>query len=440
MSLDDSTNTPAPTGDSSHQSVGRLADRLFRHESSRLRATLLRRLGTGSLDLADDIVQETLLAALHNWRFKGIPDNPAAWLSRVAQNKAIDLLRRNQRFADVLPFLHESPSTNPPPNPSIITHHPDDPIRLMLLCAHPILSENDRIILTLALAAGFGTSEIARAFLLSHSAAEQRLTRAKRTLRESGASMELPDGDLSPRIASVLATLYLMLNEGHGVHKSDPHTRKDLITETQYLLKLLLTSPLTPEPARADVHALTSLTCFLAARINTRTDASGGLVLMEDQDRSLWDKAAIGEGYWHLTRSTHAEHLTPYGIEAAIASCHAAAPTFEETNWEQIVAFYQLLAQIKPTPIVLLNAAAAIAMHRGPSAGLAALDDLEKQTAIPLGGFSDRYYLVEATRGEILRRAGENAKAADSFRRALLLPCSEPEKQLLEARLREVTE
>lgn len=433
MPPDDSSPIPAPTGAPSHQSVGLLADRLFRHESSRLRATLLRRLGTGSLDLADDIVQETLLAALHHWRFQGIPDNPAAWLSRVAQNKAIDLLRRNQRFADALPFLRESPPSSVTSVPSIITHHPDDPIRLMLLCAHPILSENDRIILTLALAAGFGTSEIARAFLLSHSAAEQRLTRAKRTLRESGASMELPEGDLTPRIASVLATLYLMLNEGHAAHSGDQLTRKDLISETQYLLKLLLASPLTPNPALADIHALASLACFLAARLHTRTDASGGLVLMEDQDRSLWDKAAIGEGYWHLTRSTTATHLSAYGIEAAIASCHAAATTFEETNWEQIVSLYQLLAQIKPTPIVLLNTAAAIAMHRGPQAGLAALD------AIPLGGFSDRYHLVEATRGEILRRAGENAKAAESFRRALLLPCSEPEKQLLESRLREVT-
>lgn len=420
------------------QAVGALADRLFRHESARLRASLVRRLGPTRLDLADDIVQESLLAALHHWRFRGVPENPAAWLTRVAKHKAIDLARSDQRFAAAAPALlawaaaretTDHPTDRPTDRPS---DRPDDPIRLMLLCAHPLLAEHDRVILTLALVAGFGTSEIARAFILTHAAAEQRLVRAKRTLRESGASMDLPEGGVSDRLASVLATLYLMLNEGYSAHAGDQLTRRELIAECRRLLAMLLASPLVPEASRPDVHALASLASFLWSRLGTRTNATGGLVLMEDQDRAQWDKPAIGEGFWHLARSTTGERLTPHSVEAAIAGCHAAAPAFAETDWLQIVELYDLLARMKPTPIVLLNAAAALAMHRGPQAGLAALD------AVPVAGLSDRYHLVEATRAEILRRAGRPDEAAESFRRALLLPCSEPERELLQSRLRDV--
>lgn len=421
---------PAP-GTNNAEAVGTLADRLFRHESARLRAGLVRRLGARRLDIADDIVQETLLAALHNWRFRGVPDNPAAWLTRVAQHKAIDLARKDKRHTDAHPELLAWAASREAADRNSVA--PDDPIRLMLLCAHPLLAEHDRVILTLALIAGFGTSEIARAFILSPAAAEQRLVRAKRTLRDSGASMDLPDGDVSDRLASVLGTIYLMLNEGYSTHAGDQLTRRELIAESRRLLAMLLASPLVPEASRPDVYALSSLACFLWARLSTRTNAAGGLILMEDQDRAQWDKAAIGEGFWHLARSTSSEHLTPHSVEAAIAGCHAAAPTFAETDWGQIVELYELLARMKPTPVVLLNAAAAIAMHRGPEAGLAALD------AIPVGGLSERYHLVEATRGEILRCAGRAEEAAVSFRRALMLPCSEPERELLQARLREVS-
>ena len=260
-------------------------------------------------------------------------------------------------------------------------------------------------------------------------AAEQRLVRAKRTLREPGISMELPEADLSPRFASILETLYLMLNEGYSTHAPDPATRRELIAEARYLLRLLCTSSLVPASVLADVHALSALACFVWARISTRLDAQGGLILLEDQDRSQWDRAAIGEGLWHLARSSGGEQLTAYGVEAGIAGCHATAPTFSQTDWGQIVRLYELLVKMKPTPVVQLNAAAALAMHRGAQAGLDALD------AMPVSTLADRYHLVEATRGEILRRVGRTKEASLAFERAMLRPCSEAEQEFLRKRL-----
>ncbi|MCX5688531.1 MAG: hypothetical protein NTV94_01840, partial [Planctomycetota bacterium] len=355
--MTDGPHEPGNSADGSEQAVGMLADRLFRHESARLRSGLIRRLGTSRLDLIDDIIQETLLAALRHWRFAGIPQNPAAWLVRVAQHKAVDRVRKDRRHAaaevELLAWAAARESKLSTPAAS------DDPIDLMLLCAHPLLQEQDRVILTLSLSAGFGISEIARAFIISDAAAEQRLVRAKRTLRTSNVSLELADREIPERLASVFHTLYLMLNEGYATHSTDVKTRLDLLAETRYLLGLLQESPLVPDELHPDVHALSALAAFLWARSGTRLDAAGGLILMEDQDRSLWDRGAIGEGLWHLARSSSGEQLTPFGVEAAIAACHAAAPTFAQTDWAQIIGLYALLKRMKPTAVVLLKAAAA---------------------------------------------------------------------------------
>lgn len=427
-----SLRTDSAPHDGTHHAgaVGLLADRLFRHESAKLRGVLLRKLGAARLDLADDIVQETLLAALQHWRFRGVPSNPAAWLMRVAQHKAVDVARREKRHAAALPALQAwavAREVSAGKTAAI-----NDPVRLMLLCAHPLLSEQDRVMLTLSLAGGFGHSELARAFLLSPAAAEQRLVRAKRTLREAQADVDLADEDVAQRMSSVHDTMYLMLNEGYSAHAGDELTRNDLLAEVRYLLQMLLAGSLVPAESRIDTHALAALAAFIWSRRNTRTNADGGLMLLQDQDRARWDKQSVGEGLWHLAQSTKSQHLTTYGVEAAIAACHAAAPTFEATDWTQIVMLYDLLHRMKPTPVVLLNAAAAWAMLHGPEAGLAKLD------AISIGNLQGRYHLVEATRGEILRRAGKRAEAAACFRRALQLPCTQPEKELLEARLREV--
>lgn len=416
---------PEPS-DAERRSADALADRLFRAESARLRAALLRRLGVARLELVEDVVQEALVAALIHWRFRGVPERPGAWLMRVAQRKAIDALRRDRRddaarravAAWVEPGASEA----------------DDPIRLMFLCCDPSLGEADRTMLTLSLAAGFGVEEIARAFLLSSAAAEQRIVRAKRTLRERGASFELPDPEdprLLGRVDAVLDTLYLMLNEAYAAHAGDRLLRRELLDETLRLVHMLLASELLSAKARPAVHALAALVSFHAARSEARVDGVGAIVLLDEQDRSVWDRRLIANGFGHLLGSMEGDRPTAHGLEAAIAACHIAAPSFEETDWARIVGLYELLGRLKPTPIVALNRAAAIAMRDGAEAGLAELD------ALSVGALAGRYHLAEATRGALLLRAGRRAEAATALRAALALPCSEPERALLRTRLAE---
>lgn len=415
--------TPSGAGDAA------MDEHFLRHESARLRAVLIRRLGSARLDLVEDVIQETLLSALRDWRFHGLPNEPAAWLTSVAQRKAIDHLRRDQRQARAVHAQAWVIARVMEPSPVEGQH--DDTLRLMLLCAHPVLAPGERVLLTLALVAGFGIAELARAFVISQPAAEQRLTRAKRTLRDSGAEVELPsEAGLVPRLESLLDTLYLMLNEGHVAHGGDHLVRRDLVDEVRRLLALMLNAPWIPEPWRSDTHALAALASFTAARLDARTDESAGIVLMEDQDRTRWDRAAIGQGYWHLARVTRGDRLSAYALEAGIASSHAGAPSFAETDWAQIVAFYDLLERVKPSPIVSLNKAVAIAMRDGPEAGLRALD------AADTSALTGRYAMLDAARGTMLLRAGRYADAAAALRRAMTLPCSEPERTLLAARLK----
>lgn len=410
--------------------VGALTDHLFRHESANLRAVLVRILGPHRLDLADDIVQESLLAALKHWRFSGVPDNPAAWLNSVARRKAIDVIRRDRRHAAAEPALvewarqrQESEAAGAGPQ--------DETLRLMFMCCHPSVAEPDRVLLTLALVAGFGSMELARAFLVSPGATEQRLSRAKRSLRDAEARLSLEEGCFPvERAGAVLDTMYLMLNEAYAAHAGDQLIRRDLFEETMRLLRMLLESPASPPSVLPAAHALASLSSFLAARLATRTDDRGALVLMQDQDRSRWDRERIAIGFWHLARSSAGASLTPYQVEAAIAACHAAAPSFDQTDWGQIIALYTLLEQMKPTQVVKLNKAVALAMRDGPDAGLAALASFDSAE------LSGRYHLVESTRGEILMRAGRSSEAARAFRRALELPTNEPERALLQAKLR----
>lgn len=428
-----------PVGTDPRQPVGQLADRLFRHESGRLRAALLRVLGVGRLDLADDIVQEALLAALQSWRFGGVPENPAAWLMRVSQRKAIDLVRADRsRAASELALRAWSAGGQAGGVAGGGCGSDDDPIRLMFLCAHPMLEISQRVILTLSLVGGLGVAELGRAFLVSASAAEQRLTRAKRSLREAGVEFDLPDADtphgarlLAERVGAVLETIYLLLNEGHAAHAGDELVRRELVDEARRLPVLLLNSELLPAGMKPEAHGLAALACLVASRLSTRTDEVGGLVLLEDQDRLRWDRGLIAEGMVHLARSSTGDRLSAYGLEAAISACHAAAPAFADTDWGRIISLFDVLERVKPSPVVRLNRAVAVSMRDGADQGLAALD------AIPLGGLADRYHLVEAARGSILLRAGRCAEAAESFRRALRLPSAAAEKALIRRRLRD---
>lgn len=418
---------PAPTsGRSTIAEPGdlpELVDHLFRHESGRLSASLVAVFGPSKLDLIEDVVQEALVEALRHWRFNGIPENPTAWLTQVARRRALDALRRDATLRRHEPKLRAWAQRN-----AYARAHDelDEQLRLMLLCCHPELPREQRVALTLKLAAGLGTAEIARAFLITESAAAQRIVRAKRTIRESGISMDMPEADeLGPRLHSVLETVYLLFNEGYSAGEGDEVIQRDKLEEACRLGAMLVADARTASPS---AHALLALMLFHASRLDTRSDADGALLLLEDQDRSQWDRDLIARGFHHLQHSASGDELTAYHLEAGIAAVHARSARFDATNWDEIVSLYDMLREIKAGPVVGLNRAVAIAMARGVDAGLVELDSI---------GQMDRYPHHAIVRGELLRRAGRMEEAREQLKRALNLPCSKPQRALVE-RLLEV--
>lgn len=416
---------PAPTsGRSTPTDPGglhELVDHLFRRESGRLSASLVAVFGPGKLDLIEDVVQEALVEALRHWRFNGVPEHPAAWLTQVARRRALDALRRDATLRRHEPKLRAWAERN-----AYARAHDelDEQVRLMLMCCHPKLPREQRVALTLKLVAGLGTGEIARAFLVTESAAAQRLVRAKRAIRESGISMDMPEADeLRPRLRSVLETVYLLFNEGYSAGEGDHVIQRDRFEEACRLGAMLVRDERTASPA---AHALLALMLFHASRLETRSDADGALLLLEDQDRSQWDRNLIARGFHHLQRAASGDDLTAYHLEAGIAAVHARSASFDETNWGEIVSLYDMLREIKPGPVVGLNRAVAIAMSKGIDAGLAELDAI---------GPLDRYAHADIVRGELLRRAGRTAEARASFERALTLPCSKPQRKFVQSRL-----
>lgn len=416
---------PAPTSGRSTPTdsggVPELVDHLFRHESGRLSASLAAVFGPGKLDLIEDVVQEALIEALRHWRFRGVPDNPAAWLTQVAKRRAFDALRRDATLRRHEPKLRAWAERN-----AYARAHDelDEQVRLMLMCCHPELPREQRIALTLKLVAGLGTGEIARAFLISDSAAAQRLVRAKRAIREGGISMEMPEPEeLRPRLRSVLETVYLLFNEGYSAGEGEDVIQRDRLEEACRLGAMLVHDERTASPA---AHALLALMLFHASRLETRSDAEGALLLLEDQDRTRWDRDLIARGFHHLQCSAAGDELTAYHLEAGIAAVHARSASFDQTNWDEIVSLYDMLREIKPGPVVGLNRAVAIAMARGTHAGLAELDSI---------GPLDRYAQASIVRGELLRRAGRNDEAREQFERALAMPCSKPQRALVNRKL-----
>jgi RNA polymerase sigma-70 factor (ECF subfamily) len=300
---------------------------------------------------------------------------------------------------------------------------------MMFICCHPAIPSDARVALTLKTLGGFGVSEIARAFLCSRQAVAQRIVRAKRGLREQRPAFELPAAvELSARLDSVLDVIYLMFNEGYAAHEGEQLIRADLMAEALRLAALLLRTPATRRPK---VHALRAMMCFHTARSAARTGPLGELILLDEQDRSRWDRRLIATGFAHLRAAAEGDELTAHHLEAGVASCHAAADSFERTDWGMILGYYDQLAKLAPSPVVSLNRAVAVAMTRGVDAGLAELVAIQKHDALK------GYYLLPATRGELLRRAGRSLEAADAFRSALNHACSEPERRLIAARLAE---
>jgi RNA polymerase sigma-70 factor, ECF subfamily len=400
-----------------------LVDHLFRHSAGQMVATLARVFGPEHLSLAEEVVQEALVAALQQWGLRGVPENPRGWLFQVARNRALDHLRREATLRgkerDIVTAL-----TNAVSDEAGFAHElRDDQLRMMLMCGHPAIPKESRIALTLKTVGGFSVDEIARAFLTKKETIAQRVVRAKRLIREEGLRLEFPSArELPERLETLLEVLYLLFNEGYSAHAGEDLVRADLCQEAIRLARQLAEHPATAAP---ECHALLALMLLQAARLPARVDAAGELATLEEQDRSQWDNVMIAAGLRELGKSAAGERLTAYHVEAAIASCHAIAPSFEETDWESIVEFYEQLLALKPSPVVALNRAIAVAMATTPADGIAAIDEIAGHPAL-------RDYLPLATTlGELWLRNGDRKRAAEHFSRALELPGTMIEKRFV---------
>lgn len=365
------------------------------------------------------MVQETLLQALQQWPYRGVPDNPGAWIVAVAKNKALDFLRREASFQNKVDKFSEHAGE------PVGFDDPlgDDQLTMMFICCHPALPKEARLALTLKTVGGFGVSEIARAFLMPDTTIAQRLVRAKRLIRERPIPFELPpERELPERLTSVLEVLYLLFNEGYKANEGESLIKQEMCAEAIRLGLLLAAHPAGSRPV---VHALLALMLLQASRLAARMDGEGNLLLLSEQDRSLWDQRAIHAGLVHLEQSAADEVLTEYHLQAGIAACHAAARSYKETDWPFILHSYTQLRAINPSPILTLNWAVALAMVQGPAVGLAALARIQDHPQLR------RYYLLPATFGELYARSGRLEEAITAFRQALSLTSNEAERKFL---------
>jgi RNA polymerase sigma-70 factor, ECF subfamily len=403
-----------------------VVDRLFRQERGRAIATLIRILG--DFDLAEDAVQDAFAQALRMWPERGVPDNPGAWITTTARNRAIDRLRRERTLADktrTLTRLAELEAMGG--DETDVSAIPDDRLRLIFTCCHPALRMDAQVALTLRTLGGLTTGEIARAFLVPETTMAQRLVRAKRKIREAGIPYRVPPPELLPgRVPGVLAVLYLVFNEGYSA-SSGSLIRIELCDEAIRLARVL--QGLMPDEPEA--AGLLALMLLQHSRREARTGPDGEFVLLEDQDRARWDHDMIDGGLALLDRTLERRSPGPYQLQAAIAALHARAPRPEDTDWPQIAALYGRLAELTPSPVVELNRAVAIAMADGPERGLALL--------ALLGGQLDDYQHFHSARADLLRRLGRDEEAVDAYRRALDLATNPTERAFLERRLAELT-
>ena len=390
-------------------------------------AWLTRIFGPAHLELAEEVVQDALVKALQQWPFSGIPENPAGWLFAVARNRALDVLRRNTSFHDRADAIAAELSSRAAPLSDIPEAVKDDELRMVFMCCHPELPRDGQVALSLKTVGGFSTAEIARAFLTSESTIAQRIVRAKRMVRDRRIPFELPHASvLSERLDPVLEVIYLMFNEGYAAHAGETLVREDLCREAIRLGRLVAGSP---HAGRPSAHALVALMALQAARIPARVSASGEMVLLEDQDRSLWDGQLTALGFAHMERSIDGLDRTAYHVQAAIAAVHAAASSYEQTDWRRMLELYDDLVALNPSPVVALNRAVVLARVEGTDAALRAVARLEGDPALA------DYYLLPAVKGALLKERGDEAGAALAYAEALKRPCSEPEKRFLVRRL-----
>jgi RNA polymerase sigma-70 factor, ECF subfamily len=400
---------------------------VYRSDSRRVLATLIRLLG--DFELAEDALHDAFAAAVEQWPHDGVPANPRAWLVSAGRFKAIDVVRRRARFDTFVPELKAQLEVESFPAPDAdVEDLVDDRLRLIFTCCHPALPPDARVALTLREVCGLTTEEIARAFLVPPSTLAQRIVRAKAKIRDARIPYRVPERpDLPERLDTVLHVVYLVFNEGYSASAGEHLTRADLSGEAIRLGWLLL--ELLPEP---EVMGLLALMLLHESRRPARTSPTGELILLDEQDRSLWNREQIAEGAALVERALATHRFGPYTLQAAIAAVHAEAPTAAATDWIQIVGLYDVLARVEPSPLVELNRAVAVAMRDGPEAGLALVEAI-----LARGDLAD-YHLAHAARADFCRRLGRTAEARASYERALRLARLEPERRFLERRLAEL--
>ena len=411
-----------------------LVDHLFRHEAGRLVAGLTRSLGPGRLELAEDVVQEALLKAMQVWSFQPIPENPTAWLWKVARRGALDRLRSEgvlrQKVVPALSVEIDDEVYSPLPEERSDAELQDDQLRLVFICCHPLLDQEDQIALTLKTACGFGVGEVARALLVSEAAVAKRLVRARQKLRQERPSFEVPAGDEKRlRLKGVLQVLYLLFNEGYNASGGEDLIRRDLCEEAIRLVKLLVASP---SSEQVPCRGLLALMLFQVSRLEARLDHRGDILPLREQDRSRWDEALIREAMVHAAWAWQEGLYDEYAIQAAIAACHCMATGDDDTPWSTILTLYDRLLAVDPSPVVALNRVVALSRVEGPRAGLEGL------AHIPEGHRLHAYYLYYVVQADLLQQVGEEPGATRAYEQALELTALPTERRFITRRLAEL--
>jgi RNA polymerase sigma factor (sigma-70 family) len=430
MTTSESTNTVPPTGE-----VTQVVEHFFRHEAGRIISTLTRIFGVEHLNRAEDVVQETLIRALQTWPYYGVPRNPSAWITQVAKNLALDLIRREKIFhnkeIEIARFLEDT-SADCKGEDSILAADEiqDDRLRMMFVCCHHLVPQEAQVALALKTLCGFSAAEIARAFLTSEAAIAKRLTRAKQKIREARVPFEIPTGDeLTQRLAGVLQTLYLLFNEGYKASVGEQLIREELCREAIRLGTLLAEHPTCSRPP---THALLALMLLNGARLRSRLDSDGNILRLKEQDRSSWDQPMIARGLFHLTQSMAGDEVSEYHLQAGIAACHCAARAYESTDWPQILSLYDRLVEIDDSPVIALNRAVAVANVHGPRAGIEAVEAMQNRQQL------NSYYLLYVVLGEFEANLSNREAAINYFRKSLELATIQSEQMFLLKKLQDL--
>ena len=416
------------------QNINKLTDHLFRHESGKMVAVLTKIFGTANLETAEDVVQQTFIDAIGVWKMKGVPDNPSAWLFRVAKNKTIDIIRKNKHailfdFNDHDRKLLASEYTLSSTIENLWKEDviKDDMLSMMFACCHPGISIENQVTLILKTLCGFSTTEIAKAFITSEDTVSKRLYRTRTFFRNEKVKLSMPsEADIKSRISSVLNSIYLLFNEGYNSTQSEQLIRSDLIDEAMILCKLLTENPATQLP---EVFALMALMCFHAARSESRLTAAGEIILMAYQDRTKWNAQLIGRGIGYIDRAAMGEEISSYHLEAAIAYEHCTARNFSSTNWKRILELYQWLCQMASSPVAELNRSIAVMQVYGPAKALESVGQIPDQKKL------QSFYLYQSLLGEIYTRMGQTLKAIPCFEQAIELTRSGTEKKMLKDKI-----